>query len=71
MQLQLGAQWRMQPEAITLAEVRERNPQLAETLEPLFAQANEVIYSGQTGAELNLAEWELHVRKDLLQLQTA
>jgi hypothetical protein len=70
-QLQLGGRWRMKPEAITFAEIRERDPQLAETLEPLFKQADEIIYSGQTGGDLNLAEWELHIRKDLLQPQPA
>ncbi|HEY0257055.1 MAG TPA: hypothetical protein VGC39_06405, partial [Candidatus Methylacidiphilales bacterium] len=68
-QLQLGAQWRMKPEAITFSEISHRDPQLAEILEPLFKQADEVIYSGQAGGDLNLAQWELHVRKDLLQAQ--
>jgi hypothetical protein len=71
-QLRLGGQWRMKPEAITFAEVRERDPQLAEALEPLFRQTDEVVYSGgQTDSGLNLAQWELHVRKDLLQSQSA
>lgn len=69
-QLQLGAQWRMKPEAITFAEIRDRDPQLAETLEPLFKQADEIIYSGQSAGDFNLAEWELHVRKDLLKPQS-
>jgi hypothetical protein len=69
-QLQLGAQWHMKPEAITLAEIRQRDPQRAEILEPLFRQIDEIIYSGgQINGSLNLAEWELHVRKDLLQPQ--
>lgn len=71
-QLQLGAQWHLNPEAITLAEIRQRDPARAETLEPLFRQTDEIIYSGgQTNGTLNLAEWELHVRKDLLQPQHA
>jgi len=70
-QLQLGAQWRLQPEAITLAEIRERDPHLAEIMEPLFTQAGEVIYSGLASDNLNLAEWEVHVRRDLLQPQPA
>ncbi len=68
-QLQLGAQWRMPAEAITLGEIRARDSQLAETLEPLFTQADEVIYSGLASGNLNLAEWEVRVRKDLLQPQ--
>ncbi len=70
-QLQLGAQWRMTPEALTLVEIGRRDPPLAERLKPLFTQADEVIYSGQAGADLNLAQWELHVRRELLQPQPA
>jgi hypothetical protein len=65
-QLQLGTQWRVKPESLTLAEIRQRDPQLAQTLEPLFAQADEIIYSGGTGLNLDLAHWERHVR-ELLQ----
>jgi hypothetical protein len=73
-QLQLGTQWNLRPEALTLAEIRGRDPYLAETLEPLFTQADEVIYSGQaspdrqSGTGLDLAQWERHVR-ELLQPQ--
>ena len=66
-QLKLGNQWRLKPEALTLGEIRARDPQLAEALEPLFTQADEVIYSGQTSGDLNLAQWETHVRKEFLQ----
>lgn len=68
-QLHLGSQWRLKPEAITLAEIRERDPSLASALEPLFQQADEVIYSGGAGTNLNLAEWEQRVRREYLQLQ--
>jgi hypothetical protein len=70
-QLQLGAQWRIKAESITLAEVRQRDPERAALLEPLFQQANEVIYSGGASRDLNLAQWELQVRQQLLQLQPA
>lgn len=70
-QLQLGAQWNLSPEALTLTEIRERDPQLAETLEPLFAQADEVIYSGQASPGLDLTHWEQRVRTELLQPQPA
>jgi len=68
-QLKLGTQWRVNPESLTLTEIRQRNPQLAETLEPLFLQADEIIYSGGVGHGLDLAQWERHVR-ELLQPQT-
>jgi hypothetical protein len=70
-QLQLGAQWNLKPEAITLGEIRSRDPHLAETLEPLFAQADEVIYSGKASPPLDLAQWEQRVRTELLQPQPA
>ena len=70
-QLQLGAQWRLKPEAITLAEIRERDPQLAASLEPLFAQADEIIYSGGADAGQDLAQWETRVHESLHQLQPA
>jgi len=69
-QLQLGREWNLKPEALTLGEIRSRDPHLAGTLEPLFTQADEVIYSGQAspGSGLDLAQWERHVR-ELLQPQ--
>jgi hypothetical protein len=70
-QLHLGAQWRLKPEAITLAEVRQRDPQMAASLEPLFTQADEIIYSGGAGESLDLAQWEARVREELQQLQPA
>jgi hypothetical protein len=70
-QLQLGTQWKLKPEAITLGEIRSRDPQLAETLTPLFAQADEVIYSGQARSDLDLAHWEKCVRTELPQPQPA
>jgi BatD DUF11 like domain len=70
-QLQLGAQWKLSPEAITLGEVRRRDAQLAETLEPLFAQADEVIYSGRTSSGIDLAQWDHRVRTEFLQSQPA
>ncbi len=70
-QLQLGAQWKVRPEALTLGEIRVRDPHLAATLEPLFTQADEIIYSGQASPGLDLARWEQHVRTELLQPQPA
>jgi hypothetical protein len=70
-QLQLGAQWRVKPEAITLGEIRLRDPHLAESLEPLFVQADEIIYSGQASPDIDLAQWEHRVRTELLQPQPA
>jgi hypothetical protein len=70
-QLQLGARWNLKPEALTLREIRSRDPHLAETLEPLFVQADEVIYSGHASTGLDLAHWKHRVRTELLQPQPA
>ena len=67
-QLQLGAQWGIAPEAITLGEIRRRDAELAETVAPLFAQADEVLYSGRVSANLDLAHWQ-RVANECLQLQ--
>ena len=69
-QLQLGAQWGIRPEAITLDEVRRRDPQLGETWAPPFRQADEIIYSGRTAAPVEFATWQREVH-DLLQFQPA
>jgi hypothetical protein len=69
-QLQLGSQWNLKPESITLGEIRRRDHSLADTLQPLFAQADEVIYSGRAATNIDLAHWERTVR-ELLALQPA
>ncbi len=69
-QLQLAAQWNLRPEALTLGEIRARDPHLAEAVEPLFAQADEVIYSGRASSNVDLASWERRAR-ELLQPQPA
>jgi hypothetical protein len=70
-QLQLGTEWSARPEAITLGEIRRRDPELAERLAPLFAQADEVFYSGRASSGVDLAQWEQRVRAELLQPQPA
>jgi hypothetical protein len=67
-QLHLASQWHVKPEALTLAEIRARDATLAESLEPLFLQADEIIYSGGVGVGLDLPQWERHVL-ELLQPQ--
>jgi hypothetical protein len=69
-QLQLGERWAVAPESITLGEIRRRDPALAESLAPLFAQADEVLYSGRASANLDLAHWQ-RVARECLQLQPA
>jgi hypothetical protein len=58
------------PEAITLGEIRRHDPALAETVAGLFAQADEVLYSGRASAKLDLAHWQ-RVARECLHLQTA
>lgn len=68
-QLRWSAEWNVSPEAVTLAEIAARDPHLAEVLTPLFMQADEVMYSGLASGNLDLAEWDRHVREELLQPQ--
>jgi len=67
-QLQLAAQWPVAPESLTLGEIRRRDPARAEALAPLFAQADEVLYSGGAGANLDLTHWQ-RVARECLHLQ--
>jgi hypothetical protein len=69
-QLQLGARWEVAPESITLGEIRRRDPALAETVKGLFAQADEVLYSGRAAAKMDLAHWQ-RVARECLNLQPA
>jgi hypothetical protein len=69
-QLQLGAQWKVAPESITLGEIRRRDPARAETLAPFWAQADDVLYSGRAAANLDLAHWQ-RVAHECLHLQPA
>lgn len=70
-QWQLSHRWKITPEAITLAEIRERDPGLAEALSPLFAVVDEIIYSGRASDHLPLAECETRVRQTLSELKTS
>jgi hypothetical protein len=70
-QTRWGLAWGLRPETITLAEMEQRDPPLAEAASPLFQQADLVMYSGQNLGGLDLADWERHVREDLLQAQPA
>ena len=70
-QLQLGAHWSQHPESITLREIARRDPALAESLAPFFAQADEIIYSGRAPAGVDLAHWDKRVRTEFLQPQPA
>jgi hypothetical protein len=69
LQLQWGAAWGLRPEAVTLPVIAEHDPEMAARLTPLFGLADEVMYSGQTAQEVDLAAWEQQVRDELRQLQ--
>jgi hypothetical protein len=69
-QSRLGAQWRMKPEAITLAEIRQRDPALAARLDEFFTAADEVLYSAHRPATCDLTRWAGFVR-ELLALDSS
>ncbi len=64
-QLELAGRWQTAPESLTLAEIARRDPALGETVGPLFLAADDVIYSGSTRSDLDLAEWNRRVREML------
>jgi hypothetical protein len=65
-QLQLSAEWNVKPETLTLAGIRLHDPELAQSLEPLFLQTDEIVYSGGTAKGIDLPHWGRHV-SELLQ----
>jgi hypothetical protein len=65
LQLQWGAAWGLRPDAVTLPVIAEHDPELATRLAPLFSLADEVMYSGQTAQEVDLAAWHQEVREEL------
>ena len=64
-QLRLSERWDLPPEAVTLPEIARRDPALAETLTPLFTEADDVVYSGAARQGLDLQEWSRRVREML------
>jgi hypothetical protein len=66
-QLQGASRWGLPPEAVTLPAIAARDPELAEAVAPLFAQADEVIYSAHGPGPVDLAAWERRVREEMLQ----
>jgi hypothetical protein len=70
-QLQWGAAWGLRQDAVTLPIIAARDPELAARLAPLFALADEIMYSGQTAHAVDLAAWHQQVHDELSQLQPA
>ena len=70
-QARWAAECRVRPESVTLPMIEARDPQLAAAAAQLFHQADEILYSGHALGEYDLAEWERHVREQLLQAQPA
>jgi hypothetical protein len=62
-QLRLAERWNIPAEAVTLPEIERRDPALAESVKPLFVEADDVIYSGAARAGLDLQEWSRRVRE--------
>jgi uncharacterized protein (DUF58 family) len=69
-QLRLAERWHVPAESLTLAAISSRDPALGETLAPLFAQADDVIYSGRAPAGLDLHEWNRRTREMLQPART-
>ena len=56
-QERLAAEWRIAPEAITSAELKERLPQARGLIE-LFQKADAIAYSGEAAGRNDLLEWK-------------
>jgi hypothetical protein len=69
-QLRLADRWQVPAETLTLPEITRRDPALGETLAPFFAEADDVIYSGQAPAGLDLNEWNRRTREMLQPART-
>jgi hypothetical protein len=64
-QLRLAERWHVPAESLTLPEIARRDPALGETLAPLFAEADDVIYSGAAREGIDLHEWDRRAREML------
>jgi len=64
-QLRLAERWHVAPESLTLVEIARRDPALGETVAPLFAEADDVIYSGAARSGIDLNEWNRRAREML------
>ncbi len=69
-QLQLAERWHVPSESLNLAAITSRDPALGEVVAPLFAQADDVIYSGRAPAGLDLNEWDRRTREMLQPIRT-
>jgi hypothetical protein len=69
-QLRLAERWHVPAESLTLAEITRRDPALGETVAPLFAVADDVIYSGSAPASIDLPEWDRRTREMLQPART-
>lgn len=68
-QQRLGARWGVNPESITLDEVRSRMNGEADTLRPLFEMADQVSYSGQALGDADFRHWKEFVTTQLKRLE--
>jgi hypothetical protein len=64
-QLRLAERWNVAPESLTLVEIARHDPALAETVAPLFVEADDVIYSGAARSGIDLNEWNRRAREML------
>ena len=61
----LGDRWGVPAEALTLAEIRRRQPQGADAIRRIFVAADALAYSGQLVSGENLQQWQQEIAKEL------
>jgi hypothetical protein len=57
----VAQRWHVAPETLSLEAIRQHDAEMANRVEPLLTQADEVHYSGGTDAPDNLAAWHDYV----------
>jgi hypothetical protein len=65
----LGERFNLRPEAITLAEINLRLNGNGDALRPIFALADEVIFTGRSFSPQELLSWSNVVNSELKKLE--
>jgi hypothetical protein len=65
LQLRLGHQWNLRPEAITLADVEARLGDASQTIRPVFEMADQASYSDLHFGDTDLCQWRQVILQEL------
>ena len=65
LQQALARKWKLRPADISLTAIQARHAELAESVAPVYAMADEAAYGGQIATQVALADWDKAVREQL------